>query len=259
MNAKQSLFPIFFLLLLSGCVSPEPYQSSSESASMTSASQSTSESSATVSSFSSSDVSSLSSEDSLDFYLSRFSNDAIYTSVRRTLNVSKEGVVYKNGYDYRIYDGNNAIEHAFGSESVVAGLPDNDDKVTSAYDIYRTQDLVYAKGYDGKYQVSAPSEAPHLGQYALPYHLAYATALSLSYVSFTAVINGAVMKESLVSFLNDASTDLSGIDDFTFSCVYSQSEGEVESLAFAYTQDAYQVKINYAVSSQKETLTLPIV
>jgi hypothetical protein len=258
MNTKQCLLATMSLLFLSGCVSPTSLASSSEFISGTSDGQSTSESSETVSAVSSSGFSSHSSEDSLSFYLNHLSKETIYTSVRRTLSVSKGDVIYKNSYDYRVYDANDVIEHAFGAESVMAGLENNDDKSTSSYDIYRTPELVYSKGYDGKYQVSVAPDALQLGPYTLPYDFSYATSFSLSYVSFDAIMTGRVMNDSLASFLNSSSS-LSGIDDFVFSCTLAQSDGEAENIAFAYTQNGYQVKINYAVSSQKETLALPTV
>jgi hypothetical protein len=219
---------------------------SSESTGSSSASKTTSENSAS------------SSEDLTDFYLAGLETKTSYYSIRRSLNVTKDGTVFKNGYDYKLLDIANEIEHLYGSETTIAGYEDNDDTIATAYDIYNAAEATYTKGYDGKYHVTTLTTPAVFEPYVLTYDYSVAVDLSVSYDGFDAILSGAIPEASLTEFLT-GSTALSGVTDFAFSATLSKSAAELSDFTFAYTQNTYSVKIVYVVSALAQSITLPTV
>lgn len=195
--------------------------------------------------------SSLSSVDEADFYLASLKARTPFFDVRRAVSVTKDSYSFKNGYSSYTIDSTNKIEHRFGSETVIAGFEDNDETVTSSYEIYETEDSTYTKDYDGKYHLSDTTRSDFDGM-TFAYDYSLLANVTVAYKGYTATLTGKVSKDNLGSFLGNEL--LAGVEDFAFSANLTKAEAKLSDFTFTYTQKGYSASVKYTVSALEQNI-----
>ena len=208
---------------------------------------------------SSSATSSSSGDPALERYFGALLADTPLTLVRHLLTVSKDTTVYKTISHREEIDLAHSIERVYESKTIVAGFEDNDDYVTSTSEVYTTPEWIYTRGNDNKYHLSAPTATPVFAAYHLPYDFAQASEITFSYQGFKALLGGKVSADHLAAFTK--SEKLDGVTDFSFEATLGKTEGtpKLEAFVFSYTQESYEVKISFTVSSDPLSITLPTI
>jgi hypothetical protein len=206
---------------------------------------------------SSSTVSSSSEEglNSPEDYLACINQSNEYCTIKNTFSISKDGKIYKSGFDAKAVNVDTKVEHLYGrSESIVA-LDGIGEEAVSSYDIYKGAGLTYTLGEDNKYKVENADNT--FANYHISFDFSKCSSLNLSVEGFNAKLSGEVTSDNVKGFFKKDSID--GVSGVAFSAVLTKLEGYLNSFTVNYDQNGYTVKNSFDVSSSAPNISMPTI
>lgn len=171
-------------------------------------------------------------------------------------SIKKDGISYKDAYERKEMDLDNKIEHISGNYTTLAGYESNDTDEEVSYEIYKTPDAIYTRGYDNKF-TKAKAEGNVFAAYKYSFDFSVASSLTGEKGKFTYTLNGKVAQDKMAVFAG--SNKLDDVVDFSFTATLSALEGYLTDMGFSYTQGGYNVSIKYQFITSKQFLTVPTI
>ena len=197
-----------------------------------------------------------------DFYKGKLQEEHVFYSVRSNGSILKGAVTYKTSFDrkdlyIKTVDGvESKIERFFGNADTMSGLDGNQETAHTEYDIYKTPDSTYTKGYDNRYALTTEKNTG-FNTYDIGFDFSKASDLSVSFSGFEANLVGKVADSDLTGFFEG--TFISGISGFSFKANLSKVEGFINNLVISYEQKGFSVSMAYQYSTTMTNITLPVV